>query len=265
MNDLDIKPVKPPELKGRNKKRKPLNPVLPDVYKGCMICVVGGPKSGKGTIVQNLLHRESMYKDLFDDVYIISPTIYTDQTAHYSRIKYEDTCYDQYDDSIIQGIIRNQKQKIDDVDAETSYCLILDDLCGQFSKNGGKKGNAAIHFCSRWRHYVRPHSYDPSLILYSTQRYFDLNKVCRCCATHLLFSGQIKNSKEWDNIKVDFADLYGGDANFERMIKEVQATPYTWLYLNIEEGTAYKNFTDKLYPLGNEANPPVVENDEEKE
>lgn len=248
MDTLDIKPIQPPDDAKIDPHRRVLNPILPDVYKGALLAIVSPPKGGKGTLVQNLLLRESMYKDLFEEVYIISPTIYTDQTAHYSKVKYEDTCYDAYDDSIIDGIIKNQKRKIKIDDEKTGYALILDDLCGQFSKNGGKKGNAAIHFCSRWRHYVRPHSYDPSLICYSTQRYFDLNKVVRCCATHLLFSGNIKNAKEWESIKIDFADLYGGDANFSAMIAEVQKEPYNWLYLNIEDGTAYKNFTTKLFP-----------------
>jgi len=246
MDDLDIKPIKNPN--GDSVQRKLVNDVLPDIYKGAMVCIVGGPKSGKGTTIQNLIHRESMYKDLFSDVYIISPTIYTDQTAHYSRVKYENTCYDQYNDGIIAGIIQNQKDKISKPEVDTSYAIILDDLCGQFSKNGGKKGQAAIHLCSRWRHYVRPHSYDPSLILYSTQRYFDLNKIVRCCATHLMFSGGIKNSKEWLNIMEDYADLYGGEGHFQSMIDRVQETPYSWLYLNIEDGVAYKNFTEQLYP-----------------
>tara|TARA_R110000744_G_scaffold62670_2_gene129344 strand:- start:610 stop:1350 length:741 start_codon:yes stop_codon:yes gene_type:complete len=246
MNDLDIKPIRNPN--SDFKERKLLNPTLPDIYKGALVCVVGGPKSGKGTMWNNLLHRESMYRDLFGKVYIISPTIYTDQTSHYSRLKWENTCFDQYDDSIIEKIIKHQKDLIADDNEDTSYCLILDDLCGQFSKNGGKKGNAAIHFCSRWRHYVRPHSYDPSLILYNTQRYYDLNKITRCCATHMMFSGGIKNSKEWQNICDDFADLFGGEAKFREMITTVQETPYAWLYLNIEEGVAYKNFTQQLYP-----------------
>lgn len=251
MDTLDIKPIKPPESKCKKKTRRLLHCNLPDIYKGSLVCVVGGPKSGKGTTIQNLIHRESMYKDLFSDVYIISPTINTDQTASWSKLKYADTCYDQYDDSIIEKIIANQKQKIATEDEDTSYCLILDDLCGQFSKSGGKKGQSAIHLCSRWRHYVRPHSYDPSLILYSTQRYFDLNKIVRCCSTHLMFSGQIKNSKEWESIKIDFADLYGGDTNFDTMIAKVQETPYSWLYLNIEDGLAFKNFTEQLFPITN--------------
>jgi hypothetical protein len=248
MDDLSIKPIKPPDG-GPKKKRRELSPILPDIYKGALVCLIAPPKSGKGTITQNLIHRENMYKDLFDEVYIISPTIHTDQTAHYSKIKYENTCYDQYDDGVIDNIIRNQQQKIEQDDRDTGYCLILDDLVGQFSKNGGKKGNAAIHLCSRWRHYVRPHSYDPSLILYSTQRYYDLNKIVRCCATHIMFSAKIKNSKEWTSIKEDYADMYGGDAVFQEMIDEVQKEEgYNWLYLNIEDGTAYKNFTTQLFP-----------------
>ena len=248
MDDLSIKPVKNPNS-GPLKKRKEISPVLPDVYKGALVCLVAPPKSGKGTTIQNLIHRENMYKDMFEEVYIISPTIHTDQTAHYSKVKYENTCYDQYDDSIVDNIIRHQKQKIAQPDTDTSYCLILDDLCGQFSKNGGKKGNAAIHLCSRWRHYVRPHSYDPSMVLYSTQRYYDLNKIVRCCATHIMFSSKIKNSKEWASIKEDYADMFGGETVFQEMIDAVQEDDgYNWLYLNIEDSIAYKNFTTQLYP-----------------
>jgi len=248
MDDLSIKAVKNPN-EGKVKQRREISPVLPDVYKGALVCLVAPPKSGKGTTIQNLIHRENMYKDLFEEVYIISPTIHTDQTAHYSRIKYENTCYDQYDDSIVDNIIRHQKGKIAQEGTDTSYCLILDDLCGQFSKNGGKKGNAAIHLCSRWRHYVRPHSYDPSMVLYSTQRYYDLNKIVRCCATHIMFSSKIKNSKEWTSIIEDYADQFGGQAVFQEMINKVQEDDgYNWLYLNIEDSIAYKNFTEQLYP-----------------
>jgi len=251
MDDLNIKPVKNPN-EGEVIKRRELSEVLPDVYKGALVCLVAPPKSGKGTVVQNLIFRQNMYKDLFEECYVISPTYMTDQTAHYMRIKYENTCYDQYDDGIINNMIKFQKDKIENTNDSTSYCLILDDLCGQFSKNGGKKGNAAIHFCSRWRHYVRPHSYDPSLVLYSTQRYYDLNKIVRCCATHIMFSSRIKNAKEWTNIKEDYADMFGGDAIFQEMINEVQKDDgYDWLYLNIEDGKAYKNFTTQLYPKNN--------------
>ena len=58
----------------------------------------------------------------------------------------------------------------------------------------------AIAFSSRFRHYVKPNSGDPCLILYSTQRYYDLNRVVRNNATGLLFSGNIKSKKEWENI-----------------------------------------------------------------
>ena len=96
---------------------------------------------------------------------------------------------------------------------------------------------------------MRPHSYDPSMVLYSTQRYYDLNKIVRCCATHIMFSSKIKNTKEWTSIKEDYADMFGGEAVFQEMINKVQEDDgYNWLYLNIEDSIAYKNFTEQLYP-----------------
>ena len=78
----------------------------------------------------------------------------------------------------------------------------------------------AINFSTRFRHYVRKP--DPCLIIYSTQRYFDLNKICRNNCTSLMISGNIKNQKELEQISADFADTFGGTENFDRMMGEVK-------------------------------------------
>ena len=64
-----------------------------------------------------------------------------------------------------------------------------------------------------------------------------------------MFSSKIKNSKEWTSIIEDYADQFGGQAVFQEMINKVQEDDgYNWLYLNIEDSIAYKNFTEQLYP-----------------
>lgn len=248
LEKLKIIPIKP-EPQAKRKNQRPLHPNLPDVYKGQLIALVAPIRSSKSTTWNNLIHNENMYKDLFSDCYIISNTIATDATSRFSYQQFKHTCYEMYNDKIIKDIIRNQRAKIDNDEPDTSFALILDDLLAQFPKNG-RKGMEAIAFSSRFRHYVKPNSGDPCLVLYSTQRYFDLNRVVRNNATGLLFSGNIKSKKEWENIIDDYADTFGGQERFKEMIKEVQAEPYTWLYLKLDTQppTAFKNFTHQLYP-----------------
>jgi hypothetical protein len=247
-NNLKIIPIRPEES-AKRKDLKELHPNLPNIYKGQLLALVAPIFSSKSTTWNNLIHNENFFKDMFSDVYIISNTIATDATSRFSYKQYKHTCYEIYNDNIIKDIVKNQKSKIENDLPDTSYALILDDLLGQFPKNG-RKGAAAIHFSTRFRHYVKPNSGDPCMVLFSTQRYFDLSRIVRNNCTGLLLSGNIKSKKEWESIMEDYADVFGGKKKFQEMIKIVQAQPFTWLYLKMDTKppTALMNFTDQLYP-----------------
>ena len=241
---LRIIPIQPEEQEGDVKKV--LHPNLPDIYKGQLLCLVAPIRAGKGVLWNNLLLNENMFLDLFKDTHIISNSISSDSSSRFSYQKFRHNCHEIYSDKIIKDIIKHQKAKLANEDADTSFCLVLDDLLGQFPKNG-RKGMAAINFSSRFRHQVRKP--DPVMLIYSTQRYYDLNKVVRNCATGLFFSGMIKSTKEWEQIVDDYGDTFGGHAKFNEMIKEVQKEPYQWLYLKMDcsPPQAFKNFTTKLF------------------
>ena len=68
-------------------------------------------------------------------------------------------------------------------------------------------------------------------------------------ATGILFSGNIKSKKEWENIIDDYGDTFGGSDNFKKMIAEVQKEAYNWLYLKLDTTPvqAFKNFTTQLF------------------
>ena len=55
--DLNIYPVKP--LPDSNAAQ--LDPRLPDINKGCIICHVGSIKSGKSTVLSNYLLRKELF------------------------------------------------------------------------------------------------------------------------------------------------------------------------------------------------------------
>tara|TARA_R110000765_G_scaffold64189_2_gene124760 strand:- start:1807 stop:2538 length:732 start_codon:yes stop_codon:yes gene_type:complete len=241
-DDLTILPVVPEESELTQSRE--LHPNLPNVFKGQLISLVGGVRMGKGTLWNNMLHNPNFYEDMFSSVQVISPTVWNDSTSRFTAKKYKDTCYDKYEDSIIDNLISNQieKKKIDG--AETSYCLIVDDCYGEFNRHG-RKGGAVLRLASRFRHYVRKG--DACMYLYSTQKYLDLLPLIRANSTGFLISGMIKNKKELEAIKYDLDDSFGG--NFDEIMEKARGEPYQWIYFRLDTTPpeAYLNFKEQVY------------------
>ncbi len=241
-NDLTILPVVPEENEMADKAA--IHENLPNIYKGQLIALVGGVRMGKGTLWNNMLHNPNFYEDLFSSVQVISPTVWNDSTSRFTAKKYKETCYDKYDDSIIEGLIKSQKEKKEIEGADTSYALIVDDCYGEFNRHG-RQGGAVLRLASRFRHYVRKG--DACLYLYSTQKYLDLLPLIRANATGFLVSGMIKNKKELEAIKYDLDDSFGG--NFEELMERARGEPYQWIYFRLDSNPpeAYLNFTERIY------------------
>tara|TARA_R110002049_G_scaffold31144_2_gene105986 strand:+ start:6182 stop:6913 length:732 start_codon:yes stop_codon:yes gene_type:complete len=241
-DDLTILPIKPED--NELKQTRELHPNLPNVYKGQLLALVGGVRMGKGTLWNNMLHNPNFYEGLFENVNIISPTIWNDSTSRFSAKKFKDTCYDRYDDTIIDNLVKNQKSKKEIDGADTSYALIVDDSYNEFNKVG-RKGGAVLRLASRFRHYVRKG--DPCLYLYSTQKYLDLLPMIRANATGIIISGMIKNRKELDTLAYDLDDTFGGQ--FETIMEHARGEPYQWIYFRLDSTPpeAYLNFKDKVF------------------
>ena len=243
MNSLDILPVKPPEIK-KSKKMKELPESIPDVYKGQLLIVVGAIRSGKSTLLNTLILRNSFYNDMFDNVTIISPTIQNDQTSRFLYEKYKGNCHTEYSDEIINNVVKRQLEKIENKE-DTSYLIVLDDFLGQTSKMGRKNNKIAFH-CCRFRHYVEPG--DPCMVILSTQKFMEMSPLIRANATGVLISTNIKNKRELNALMDEYADAYGGNSNFMKMFNYCAQEEYAWLYLQLDTGRAYKNFTEQIYP-----------------
>ncbi len=115
MSKPDIKPISIKEYETKQSKY--------DVVSKLPIrSVVLGPSgAGKGILIQNLIL--DVYKDLFESIYIVSPSIHVDHTNS-NIIKYLDSkmilsddepplYYDHYDPEALQNIIDTQRQIIE--------------------------------------------------------------------------------------------------------------------------------------------------------
>ena len=83
-------------------KLKPLHPHLPQP-PACVL-MVSPVKTGKSTIISNLLLNEHFYgHEYFDDVFVISNTINNDQTSRFIREHFD--VEDHYNDSMIDSLV----------------------------------------------------------------------------------------------------------------------------------------------------------------
>lgn len=242
-NDLTILPIVPEENEIIPKKA--IHPNLPDIYKGQLLALIAPVRAGKGVLWNNMIHNPNFYEGLFGgNITVISPTIWNDSSSRFTAKKFKDTCYDVYDDKIINDLIKNQKAKKAIDGQETGYGLILDDQYGEFNRHG-RKGGAALRFCSRFRHYVNKG--DPCLYLYSTQKYLDLVPIVRANATGLLVSGMIKNKKELESLKYDLNDTFNGQ--FDTIMDRARGEPYQWIYFRMDSTPpqAFLNFVEQVF------------------
>lgn len=233
--DLNILPVK--ENPARKKLKRPIHPHLPDISTGQVGMLISPIKSGKSTLISNLLLNPNFYKDLFDNVYIISNTINQDDTSRFLRKQFPSTIYDNVEDmdSIIGDIINTQSQF---TKKEMPFiAIILDDFLGV------KPGSKVFQLASRSRHY------NIGLLLFASQLLRAVPSVVRANSTFALMGGPQPNQKELIKASEEFGSRYGGEMNYFKLYNKATENPYSFLYLDLQSNPsiAYKNFGEIIY------------------
>jgi hypothetical protein len=231
--DLDILPIRPPDDKG--KKKKELHPNLPDVWdSGRLGVMVGCVKSGKSTLISNLLLREEFYKGCFDIVYIISNTIFNDTSSRYLLEQYHDTCFSEYSDDLIDRILKYQETF--PKDKRPNVAVILDDFVGI------NQNSKIFHLATRYRHYgIR-------LLMFASQVFRCLPTPVRANASFVLISRN-PNEKEIEKMSEEYGSLCGGDKKFRELYHEATKDDYSWMYIDLASNPTkvYKNFNTLIY------------------
>ncbi len=209
-------------------KYKPLHPHLPQPCACVLHC--SPVKTGKSTIISNLLLSDAMYgQDYFDKVKIISNTINSDDTSRFLMEAFD--CEDHYEDRMIDDLIASQN-KFEKEDMP-SIALICDDLLGSIRREG-----RVNHFASRFRHI------NCQLLYFSSQNFRKVNNVVRQNATNVIIGSPFPNAKELEKIAEEYGDMFGGADNLLKIYKIATPNRYDFCHLDLQENPpiAYHNF-----------------------
>jgi len=244
--EINILPVKEPDNYVQPKVK--VHPNIPNPYNQELLLVIGSIRAGKSTLIANLLHQKALWGDIFgDNVTIISNTIRNCATSRFNLERWEDNCYELYEDSIITNLMKSQEEK-KKTGNDTGFCLLLDDICGSISaSSNSKKGRAIVDFSTRFRHYTTRGN--PVCIILSNQKFNDISTIMRVNTTGVFISGAIRNKKELQSLHDEYADSVGGSEKWEEYIRRNQEKPYSWLYLRLSKSPCevYLNFKERLY------------------
>ena len=236
--DLSIKEIVPDP--NRMNIGKELDPRLPDISTGSLGLMIGGVKTGKTTIITNMLLRADMYKDCFSNVYIFSNTIMNDSTGRWLKESYPETIFSDYSDAVLLKIIRHQEQILQSgMERPAPIAIILDDFVG-ISRN-----SEVYKLATRYRHY------NCGLLLFSSQGFKEVHPLVRSNMTFALL-GKNSNSRELSKITEELGSSMGGDQNFLSICKHVWKVPYHFVHIDYSENPPdmYDGFEKKVWEGG---------------
>ena len=209
---------------------KDLHPHLP--APPSLLLIIGSVKQGKTNLLVNLTCSPEMYKDKFDETYIISNTLNADPKG--KILKKYFICEDHYEDAMIESII--QKQKNYDETTRPNIALFLDDILTK----DFKKSNYVSFLSTRFRHH------GISMLCFTTQSFRAVSNLIRGNATDVIIMKQ-QSAKELEKIIEEYGQFYG-EERFREKYDEVMKDKYQMLYLKLSENPAqlYKNFEERL-------------------
>ncbi len=218
-------------------KVKPLHPHLPQTGGpggGALVLLVAPVKSGKSTLISNMMLNPDFYgPDYFDYVKIMSNTIMNDVTSRFMLKAFDVT--DHYDEEELQGLIDLQASYEKEDQPELAY--LCDDLLGSIPRN-----SVLNHLCARFRHY------NFKLFVISTQNFKGVSTITRQNATNVIIGSPYPNQVELQKIAESYGDLVGGQQAFLDLYKTATPNRYDFLHLDLQENPihAYKNFEELL-------------------
>ncbi len=232
-----------PVVEPDNVRVKPHHPHLPKVGVGApgggaLLLMISPVKTGKSTIINNMLLNEQFYGQyFFDDVQIISNTIANDVTSRFLNKAFN--THDHYSDEIIDNIVnRQKKEKKED---QLEIALILDDCLGSI-----KRESKINHLASRYRHF------NIKLLVISSQKFKgSVSPIIRANATDVIVGSPFPNQKELEAVAEEYGDLFQGPENWLKLYHIATPNKYDFCYMDLQSNPPlmYSNF-EKVVGVG---------------
>ncbi len=235
-----IMPVVPLEDEGSD-HHPPIHPHLPQIAGpggGALLLMISPVRTGKSTIISNLLLGDSQMgfydaQERFHTTTIISNTIANDITSRFLKKAFN--THDSYDDSIIDGIVNQQKSfKKED---QPDIAVILDDCLGSIRREA-----RINHLASRFRHF------NIRLLIISSQNFRSCSPIIRQNATNVLVGSPFPNQKELGKMAEEYGDVFGGADNWLKIYKKATPDKYCFLHMDFQSNPpkAYKCFEELI-------------------
>lgn len=201
--------------------------------------IVGASGSGKTNLLLNLLTRENMYKDFFDEIVVISPTaLHMDPS--YKALNISSKNFFPCKEGVLERLMQIQKASIEDEGKgnEPKVLVIFDDfIC--FKKFA--HSDILLQFAVMSRHW------NFSLMLLS-QAYHRVIKSIRLQMTNVMyFKG---SNKEVEVLADDFGAPGMSKKEFIAKIKEATDEQFSFFFVDlnrsIKDGRYRKNLTTQI-------------------
>lgn len=240
MEGPKVIPVKDPEK--QSVTHSPIHPNLPQIDGfggGALVLLISPVRTGKSTLISNMLLNDQFYdaQERFDNTTIISNTIANDITSRFLRKAFD--TYDQYQDSIIDGIVDQQKSYAKEDQPEIA--VVLDDCLGSIRREA-----RINHLASRFRHF------NIKLLIISSQNFRMCSPIIRQNATNVIVGSPFPNQKELGKMAEEYGDVFGGAENWLKIYKLATPNRYDFLHMDFQSNPpkAFHNM-EKLIAEGN--------------
>lgn len=217
--------------------------VVPDSFKDIaeigilpihcfFLCIYAPPRQGKSSLIVNLLMNMNFnYKNRYDVVYYISPTLDADKTCN-CIMKDDDIVkiHEPEDIDCIDLILNELLKKQKEMNKEEPYkaLFVLDDMLGKL------RDSEITKISSKYRHY------NASFIIVS-QSFKAISPIIRTCASHWIIF-KTENQKE----KMKIIEEFNGFKDFEKYLDEFTKEKYNFMYIDINKHSLHHNFTEAI-------------------
>jgi hypothetical protein len=245
-DDLKIYPLDIDESKlGRISKN-----ILPDIP--FLLLIVGRVKSGKTIIINNLALSPRFYGNDFDNIIVISPTIYSDPVNKFLAEEATFT-FEQYSDDLIDQLI----EVIEEDESDNKFLLILDDIVGNVKfKRNTSKIDKLTELATKYRHMGNGEKEGKLSLMIATQQFKFISPIMRLNASGYIIGGH-QSPAELKAMSEEMAVFTKGNPKeFIKVYNKSKKEEYDFLYLSMKDMSARRNFGEIL---NNDSEPAELE------